>query len=70
MTPRANVITVNANQPAVEVLVLLGEKGLNQVPVLDESRMVGIVTRRELLDRIQLAERLGPAEPEKESLAS
>jgi Zn-dependent protease/CBS domain-containing protein len=70
MTPRANVITVNANQPAVEVLVLLGEKGLNQVPVLDEGRMVGIVTRRELLDRIQLAERLGPAEPEKESLAS
>ncbi len=70
MTPRASVITVNANQPAVEVLVLLGEKGLNQVPVLDEGRMVGMVTRRDLLDRIQLAERLGPAEAERESLAS
>lgn len=70
MTPRASVITVNANQPAVEVLVLLGEKGLNQVPVLDEGRMVGIVTRRDLLDRIQLAERLGPSEAERESLAS
>ena len=60
MTPRSNVITVNASQPAVEVLVLLGEKGLNQVPVLEDGRMVGLVTRRELMDRIQLAERLDP----------
>lgn len=64
MTPRGNVITVNANQPAVEVLVLLGEKGLNQVPVLEEGRMIGLVTRRELLDRIQLAERLTPGDVE------
>lgn len=61
MTPRSSVITVNAGQPAVEVLVLLGEKGLNQVPVLEDGRMIGLVTRRELLDRIQLAERLEPA---------
>jgi len=61
MTPRSSVITVNASQPAVEVLVLLGEKGLNQVPVLEDGRMIGLVTRRELLDRIQLAERLEPA---------
>ena len=60
MTPRSNVITVNAAQPAVEVLVLLGEKGLNKVPVLEDDRMVGLVTRRELMDRIQLAERLDP----------
>lgn len=64
MTPRANVITVNATQPAVEVLVLLGEKGLNQVPVLEDGRMIGLVTRRELLDRIQLAERLTPGDSE------
>ncbi|MEO8540334.1 MAG: site-2 protease family protein [bacterium] len=70
MTPRANVITVTANQPAVQVLVLLGEKGLNQVPVLDDGRMVGLVTRRELMDRIQLAERLGPASQEKDQAAS
>lgn len=65
MTPRGNVITVNANQPAVEVLVLLGEKGLNQVPVLEDGRMIGLVTRRELLDRIQLAERLTPGDVER-----
>jgi CBS domain-containing protein len=64
MTPRGNVVTVNAAQPAVEVLVLLGEKGLNQVPVLEDGRMIGLVTRRELLDRIQLAERLTPGDAE------
>jgi CBS domain-containing protein len=70
MTPRESVITVTAGQPAVEVLVLLGEKGLNQVPVLDEGRMVGLVTRRELMDRIQLAERLTPEDKGSEPLAS
>lgn len=60
MTPRATIVTVEADRPAVEVLLLLGEKGLNQVPVLDDGRMVGIVTRRELIDRIQLAESLVP----------
>jgi Zn-dependent protease/CBS domain-containing protein len=63
MTPRATIVTVEATRPAVEVLMLLGEKGLNQVPVLEEGRMIGLVTRRELLDRVQLAERLGPPAP-------
>ena len=58
MTLRDSVVTVEATRPAVEVLVLLGEKGLNQVPVLEDGRMVGMVTRRELMDRIQLAEAL------------
>jgi Zn-dependent protease/predicted transcriptional regulator len=62
MTPRDTIVTVDTNRPAVEVLMLLGEKGLNQVPVLDEGRMVGMVTRRELLERTQLAETLKPEE--------
>jgi len=62
MTPRDAIMTVDANRPAVEVLMLLGEKGLNQVPVLDEGRMIGLVTRRELLERVQLAETLKPEE--------
>ena len=60
MTPRESIITVEAGRPAVEVLMLLGEKGLNQVPVLDEGRMVGLITRREILERVQLAETLKP----------
>lgn len=63
MTPRERVITVGADTPAVEVLSLLGERALNQVPVLDEGRMVGLVTRREILERLQLAESLGENNP-------
>ena len=60
MTPRENVLTVDADRPAVEVLMLLGEKGLNQVPVIEDGRMVGLITRREILERVQLAETLRP----------
>ncbi|GIW14719.1 MAG: peptidase M50 [Tepidiforma sp.] len=63
MTPRERVVTVDASTPAVEVLTLLGEKALNQVPVLENGRMVGLVTRREILDRLQLAESLGANTP-------
>jgi Zn-dependent protease/predicted transcriptional regulator len=62
MTPRDRVRTVNVNDPALDVLLLLGQHRLNQVPVLDDGRMVGLVTRRELIDRVELAERLAPDE--------
>lgn len=69
MTPRERVVTVTADTPAVEILTLLGEKALNQVPVLEDGRMVGLVTRREILERLQLAESLGansaPADEER-----
>ncbi|MGE0601911.1 MAG: site-2 protease family protein [Dehalococcoidia bacterium] len=63
MTPRSDVITVDANISAVQVLTLLGEKGLNQVPVLEDGRMIGLITRREILERLQLAETLRPDTP-------
>jgi Zn-dependent protease/predicted transcriptional regulator len=63
MTPREKVITVPADAVARDVLVLIGEHRLNQIPVLDGGRMIGMITRRELLDRIQLAEKLAPAAP-------
>ena len=42
MTPRSDIVTVDADSSAVQVLTLLGEKGLNQVPVLEEGRMIGL----------------------------
>lgn len=63
MTPRDKVATVSAETPALDVLQLLGERRLNQVPVLEDGRMVGLITRRELLDRVLLAGSLGPNQP-------
>jgi Zn-dependent protease/CBS domain-containing protein len=66
MTPRSNIETVAAEASAHDVLLLVGEKRLNQVPVVDGGRMIGLITRRELLDRIQLAESLAPDQPASE----
>ncbi|MDZ7727548.1 MAG: CBS domain-containing protein [Dehalococcoidia bacterium] len=58
MTPREEVVTVNATDPALVVLEMIAQQGLNQIPVLEEGRMIGLITRRELLERIQMAEQL------------
>ena len=64
MTPRDRVLTVSADTPALEVLHQLGANRLNQVPVLEEGRMIGLITRRELLERVELAESLGERRPD------
>ncbi|MEO6924294.1 MAG: site-2 protease family protein, partial [Bryocella sp.] len=63
MTPRDKVQTVPIDAKAIDVLRLVSEKRIHQIPVLDAGRMVGLVTRRELLDRLQLAESLAPDLP-------
>ena len=63
MTPREKVVTVSTDTSALDVLHLLGDGRLNQVPVLADGRMVGLITRRELLDRVQLAGAVAPDQP-------
>ncbi|MFN0145633.1 MAG: site-2 protease family protein [Dehalococcoidia bacterium] len=63
MTPRDKVVTVSTETPALDVLQVIGERRLNQVPVLADGRMVGLITRRELMDRVHLAGSLAPNEP-------
>ena len=60
MTPREEVTTVLGSAKAIDVLRLVSERGYNQVPVLEDGQMVGLITRRELIDRLQLAESLAP----------
>ena len=62
MTPRADVVTIAADAPAADVMPLLAQRRLNQLPVIDEGRMIGIITRREFVDRLQIAEELGEDE--------
>ncbi len=62
MTPKERIITVDADTPAIQVLMLVGQYRLNQVPVLEHGRLVGLITRRELLDRVRLAEELAGVE--------
>lgn len=56
MTPAAEVITVSSPMPAMDVLALISEKRLNQVPVVSEGRILGVVSRRGLVERLAISE--------------
>ncbi len=56
MTPRAEVVTIAADAPATDILPLLGQRRLNQLPVIDDGRMIGLITRREFLNRVRLVD--------------
>jgi Zn-dependent protease/predicted transcriptional regulator len=76
MTSRDHVATVSADATALEALHILSTKRVHQAPVLDAGRMVGLITTRQLMDRLQLAETLGdrvvdlPVEPQKGDVGS
>jgi|SRR5690554_1746319 len=44
-----NVISVDINTPVVEAARLIRDHGINRIPVLDGERLVGIVTRHDVL---------------------
>jgi CBS domain-containing protein len=54
-------ITVTESTPAREIASLMHARGIKRVPVLREGKLVGIVTRTDLV-RV-LAEKLGELEP-------
>jgi predicted transcriptional regulator len=60
MTPRERVRTVNASDRAIDVLRIVSDEGLNQVPVIEGGQVVGMISRRELLARVELERAFGP----------
>lgn len=44
-----SVITVQENTPVSEIATLMIEKGINRVPVMRHHRLVGIVTRSDIV---------------------
>jgi CBS domain-containing protein len=59
MTPLARLHSVAPSQAASTVLALLAESGVNQLPVLDDGRLMGLVTREDILKWMFL----GPSAP-------
>ena len=55
MVPAQQVLTAKPTNEAVDVLILMLEKGVNQVPVMNDGRMVGLVTRESLLQIVRIA---------------
>jgi CBS domain-containing protein len=56
MTPAAEVVSVPAEMPAMDVLALISEKRLNQVPVVRDGQTLGVVSRRGLVERLAISE--------------
>jgi Zn-dependent protease/predicted transcriptional regulator len=56
MTPAARLHTVPPDEDASAALDLLAQKGINQVPVVDNGRPVGIVSREDILKWLKLHE--------------
>ena len=44
----SNVVTVNSSQPIIEVEQIMREHRIRQVPVVDDGKLVGMVTREAL----------------------
>jgi len=54
MTPADRLTTVSPRDEAFDVLALLGQRDLNQLPVVDNGRLVGMIRREDILKWLSL----------------
>jgi CBS domain-containing protein len=54
----AGLLTVRAETPVIDAMELLNEHDLEQVPVLEGSTLIGLLTRADVLRQLQLREAL------------
>ncbi len=59
MTPRAQLVTIEASTEALEALRLMVERDVNQLPVFSGGSLVGLLTRAALLQAIDVRARFG-----------
>jgi CBS domain-containing protein len=57
MVPVERVVTVAPETQLVEAMRLMRERDVHQLPVLEEGRLVGLVTRSEVLSEIETSMR-------------
>ncbi|MEM3607262.1 MAG: site-2 protease family protein [Candidatus Bathyarchaeia archaeon] len=59
MTPLARLVTVNPEDPASEALIKISKYGIGRLPVVEDGKLIGIITRSDLMravkTRIELA---------------
>jgi CBS domain-containing protein len=54
MTPFEKLKWVRPGDSATQVMEIMNAEKINQLPVIDDGRLLGIISREALLDRIQL----------------
>ncbi|MFL5661730.1 MAG: CBS domain-containing protein, partial [Ktedonobacteraceae bacterium] len=53
------VTTATPAQPLLEVLHVMGTQDINQVPVVEDGRLVGLVSREEIIRYLQVRQSVG-----------
>ncbi|MEX0959065.1 MAG: site-2 protease family protein [Burkholderiales bacterium] len=59
MTPAARLVCVSASQDAAEALALLAQRDVNQLPVVEGDRLVGLLRREDILKWLSLQGEVG-----------
>lgn len=60
MTPAAELVTAHPEQDAAEALALIGQRDLDQLPVVAEGEMLGLLRRKDILKWLSV--HAGPAD--------
>jgi Zn-dependent protease/CBS domain-containing protein len=59
MVPSVRVITVTSGASALEAMRLMQEHDVHQLPVIDDERLVGLLTRGDVMSRLELNSLVG-----------
>ena len=70
MTRREALQTVRPNDELALAIQMMAEHDINQLPVVEDSRLVGLLSRSNLIRFIQVREELGVSVPEEEQRAA
>jgi len=49
---QTNIVTVKTDDRIIDIVKIMGKKAISQVPVVDEKAVVGLVTEKDILDKI------------------
>ena len=69
MTPREQLQTVKPDDDLAVAIRILAEQDVNQLPVVEDSRLVGLLSRSNVMRFLQVREELGMAEEEERRAA-
>jgi predicted transcriptional regulator len=47
-----NIITAKPNDKIIDIVKMMGKRAISQVPVVDEKAVVGLITEKDMLDKI------------------
>lgn len=59
MTPWEKMIKIGPNEPVSNAMIKMSQNNIGRLPVVDDSRLIGIVTRSDVMRIITLATELG-----------